>query len=129
MIIDTSALLAILFAELDAEIYARALATADRCRISAANYVETAIVVEAQTRNSGSRDFDTFFRRAAIAIEPVTEEHAHLARDAYVRFGKGRHRAGLNFGDAFAYALAKASGEPLLYKGKDFGKTDIRSAL
>ncbi|HLX30674.1 MAG TPA: type II toxin-antitoxin system VapC family toxin [Casimicrobiaceae bacterium] len=129
MIIDTSALIAILFAELDAEIYARALATADRCRISAANYVETAIVVEAQTRNSGSRDFDTFFRRAAIAIEPVTEEHAHLARDAYVRFGKGRHRAGLNFGDAFAYALAKASGEPLLYKGKDFGKTDIRSAL
>lgn len=129
MIIDTSALIAILFAEPDAEIYARALATADRCRISAANYVETAIVVEAQTHNSGSRDFDTFFRRAGIAIEPVTEEHAHLARDGYARFGKGRHRAGLNFGDAFAYALAKASGEPLLYKGEDFGKTDIRSAL
>jgi ribonuclease VapC len=129
MIVDTSALISILFAEPDAERYALALARADRCRISAANYVETAIVVEANTRSSASRDFDTFHRRAGILLEPVTEEHAQLARDAYVRFGKGRHRAGLNFGDCFAYALAKASGEPLLYKGEDFGRTDIVSAL
>lgn len=129
MIVDTSALIAILFAEPDAEVYARALASADACRISAASYVEVAIVVEAQTRDSGSREFDRFFQRSGIVIETVTEEHAHLARQAYTQFGKGRHRAALNFGDCFAYALAKASGEPLLYKGDDFRKTDIRSAL
>ena len=129
MIVDTSALIAILFAEPDAELYARALASADACRISAASYVEVAIVIEAQTRDSGSREFDRFFQRSGIGIEAVTEEHAHLARQAYMQFGKGRHRAGLNFGDCFAYALAKASGEPLLYKGDDFRKTDIRSAL
>lgn len=129
MIVDTSALIAILFAEPDAEVYARALASADACRISAASYVEVAIVVEAQTRDSGSREFDRFFQRSGIVIEAVTEDHAHLARQAYTQFGKGRHRAALNFGDCFAYALAKASGEPLLYKGDDFRKTDIRSAL
>lgn len=129
MIVDTSALVAVLFAEPDAERYAVALAGIDRCRISAANYVETAIVVETQTREGGSRAFDTFFQRAGIVIEPITEEQAHLARQAYSEFGKGRHRAGLNFGDCFAYALAKATGEPLLYKGEDFERTDIASAL
>ena len=129
MIVDTSALLAVLFAETDAEIYAQALAGADHCRISAANYVEAAIVVEAQTRSDGGREFDAFFRRAGIAIEPVTEEHAHIARQAYAEFGKGRHPAGLNFGDCFAYALAKVAGEPLLYKGKDFARTDVISAI
>jgi ribonuclease VapC len=129
MIVDTSALIAVLFAEADAETYALAIANADRCRISAANYVETAIVVEAQTRESGSREFDAFVRRAGIVIEPITEEHAHLARRAYSQFGKGRHRASLNFGDCFAYALAKASGEPLLYKGDDFKRTDVVPAL
>ena len=129
MIVDTSALIAILFAEVDAERFAHTLASADRCRISAANYVEVAIVVEAQTRDSGSREFDRFFQRSGIVIEPVTEEHAHLARQAYTQFGKGRHRAGLNFGDCFAYALAKATGELLLYKGEDFRKTDIRPAI
>jgi ribonuclease VapC len=93
------------------------------------NYVETAIVIEAQTREAGSREFDTFFRRAGIVIEPITEEHAHLARQAYAQFGKGRHRSGLNFGDCFAYALARAMGEPLLYKGEDFKRTDVVSAL
>ncbi len=129
MIVDSSALLAILFAETDAETYARAITDADDCRISAANFVEVAIVVEAQTKNSGTRQFDTFFRRAGITIEPVTEEQAHLARQAYTDFGKGRHPAGLNFGDCFAYALAKAAGEPLLFKGDDFKKTDITPAL
>src|SRR5574338_806603 len=125
MIVDTSALLAVLFAEADAETYAQAVAGADHCRISAANYLEAAIVVEAQTRNHGGREFDAFFRRAGIAIEPVTEEHAHVARQAYAEFGKGRHPAGLNFGDCFAYALAKVTGEPLLYKGNDFARTDV----
>jgi ribonuclease VapC len=129
MIIDTSAVLAILFAESDAELYARALTQAGSCRMSAASFVEAAVVIDTQTKDKGSRQFDTFFRRAAIAIEPVTEEQAHLARQAYADFGKGRHPAGLNFGDCFAYALAKVTGEPLLFKGKDFAKTDIVSAL
>ena len=129
MIVDSSALLAILFDENDAATYARAIADADACRISAANFVEVAIVVEAQTRASGSRQFDAFFRRAGIVIEAVTEQQAHIARQAYTDFGKGRHRAGLNFGDCFAYALAKTSGEKLLFKGEDFKRTDISSAI
>lgn len=129
MIVDTSAVLAILFEEEDAEIYARALAQADSCRMSAASFVETAIVVDAQTKDKGSRQFDSFLRRAGIGIEPVSEEQAHIARQAYADFGKGRHPAALNFGDCFSYALAKATGEPLLFKGKDFKKTDIASAL
>ena len=129
MIVDTSAVLAILFAESDAETYARAITEADSCRMSAASFVEAAIVVEAQTKNSGGRQFDSFFRRAGIVIEPVTEDHAHIARQAYTDFGKSNHPAGLNFGDCFAYALAKATGEPLLFKGEDFKKTDITPAL
>lgn len=129
MIVDTSALLAVLFGETDAEIYARALAEADSCRMSAATFVETSIVVEAQTGDSGSRQWDTFFRRAAITIEPVTEEHAYVARQAWSDFGKGRGGSGLNFGDCFSYALAKVSGESLLFKGEDFRKTDIAPAV
>ena len=129
MIVDSSAVLAILFDESDAATYARAIADADACRISAANYVEAAVVVEAQTRATGSRQFDALVRRAGIVIEPVTEQQAHIARQAYTDFGKGHHRAGLNFGDCFAYALAKSTGEALLYKGDDFRKTDIASAL
>ena|SRR6266849_6133950 len=129
MIVDTSAILAILFGENDAELYARALAEAEPYRMSAANFVEAAVAVDSQTKDKGSRQFDAFFRRAGIAIEPVSEEQAHVARQAYADFGKGRHPANLNFGDCFAYALAKVTGEPLLFKGKDFKKTDIASAL
>jgi ribonuclease VapC len=128
MIIDTSAIVAILFGEDDAEIYAEAITQADSCRISAATFVETAVVVEAQTRNNGGRQFDAFIRRAGIAIEPVTEEQAHIARQAFIDFGKGSHPAGLNYGDCFSYALAKAAREPLLFKGKDFAKTDVNAA-
>lgn len=129
MIVDTSSLIAILFGEADAELYARALSTADESSISAANFVETSMIVETQTRAAGSRYFDSFFRRAGIVIEPVTVEHAHLAREAWHDFGKGRHPAGLDFGDCFAYALAKATGQPLQYKGNDFSRTGIVSAL
>lgn len=129
MIVDTSVILAILFEEGDAELYARAITQADSCRMSAATFVEAAAVVDAQTKDKGSRQFDAFIRRAAIAIEPVTEEQAYIARQAYADFGKGRHPAGLNFGDCFSYALAKVTGEPLLFKGKDFKRTDIVSAL
>jgi ribonuclease VapC len=129
VIIDTSAILAILFNESDAAVYARAIAEATNRRMSAANFVEAAIVVEAQGQDSASRHFDAFIRRAGILIEPVTEEHAHVARQAWSDFGKGRHSAGLNFGDCFAYALAKVSGESLLFKGRDFSETDVRAAL
>lgn len=129
MIIDSSAILTILFAEPDAAVFAKAMSEADACKISAATFVEVAVVVEAQTQDRGSRQLDAFLRRAGFVIEPVTEEQAHLARQAYSDFGKGRHPAGLNFGDCFSYALAKASGEALLFKGGDFSKTDIVSAL
>jgi ribonuclease VapC len=128
MIIDTSAIIAILFNEDDAESFAHMITRADSCRVSAATFVEAAIVVESQTKSSGSRQLDAFFRRAGITIEPVTEEHAHIARQAFTDFGKGRHPAGLNYGDCFSYALAKATGEPLLFKGKDFAKTDLIAA-
>lgn len=128
MIIDTSAIIAVLFNEDDAEVFAQLIAQSDTRRMSAATFVETAIVVETQTRTSGSRQLDAFLRLADIAIEPVTEEHAHIARQAFIDFGKGRHPAGLNYGDCFSYALAKASGEPLLFKGKDFSKTDLAVA-
>lgn len=129
MIVDSSAILAILFAEPDAAVFAKAMSEADACKISAATFVEVAVVVEAQTQDRGSRQLDAFLRRAGFVIEPVTEEQAHLARQAYSDFGKGRHPACLNFGDCFSYALAKASGEALLFKGGDFSKTDIVSAL
>ena len=129
MIVDSSAILTILFAEPDAAVFAKAMSEADACKISAATFVEVAVVVEAQTQDRGSRQLDAFLRRAGFVIEPVTEEQAHLARQAYSDFGKGRHPAGLNFGDCFSYALAKASGEALLFKGGDFSKTDIVSVL
>jgi ribonuclease VapC len=129
VIVDTSALLAVLFGERDAENYARAISEAEICRISAATFVEVSAVVESQTGDAGSRQWDSFFRTAGISIEPVTEEQAHAARQAWSDFGKGRHPAGLNFGDCFSYALAKVSGEPVLFKGQDFRKTGIPAAL
>ena len=96
--------------------------------ISAASFVELSIVVEAQIGPDASRQFDIFFRRAGILIEPVTVEQAHLARRAFLDFGMGRHPAGLNFGDCFFYALAKITGEPLLFRGEDFKRNDISSA-
>jgi len=128
VIVDTSAIIAILFNEDDAKIYAKAIARADSCRISAATFVETAIVVETQSKSNGGRQLDALIRRAGIAVEPVTEEQAHIARQAFIDFGKGRHPAGLNYGDCFAYALSKATREPLLFKGKDFTKTDLTAA-
>jgi ribonuclease VapC len=129
VIVDTSAIVAILFNEPDAATYATAIAEAEIRRISAATYVEASIVIEANTKAGGTAEFDTFVRRAGLSIEPVTEEQAHLARQAYSHYGRGRHAAGLNYGDCFSYALAKATGEPLLFKGADFKKTDIRRAL
>jgi ribonuclease VapC len=128
MILDTSALSAIFFGEPERHVYTKMIHDADRCRMSAANFVELAMVIEGQLGPEAGRQCDMFFRRADIVIEPVTVEQAHLARQGFLDFGKGRHPAALNFGDCFAYALAKATGEPLLYKGMDFSKTDVRAA-
>jgi ribonuclease VapC len=129
MILDTSALTAIFFGEPEAALYAQLIHDADRCLISAPNFLELSIVIEGQIGPDAGRQCDAFFRRAGIIIEPFTVEQAYLARQAFLDFGKGRHPAGLNFGDCFSYALAKITGEPLLFKGEDFKKTDITSAL
>jgi ribonuclease VapC len=131
MIVDTSALIAILRDESDAKVFATAIADADRRRLSAANYLETAIVIDGSRSPIASRRFDDLLREAEIVIEPVTEQQAQIARAAYRDFGRGSgHPAGLNFGDCFAYALAKAVREPLLFKGEDFVHTGIaRSTL
>lgn len=128
MILDTSALAAILFGESEAFRYIQIIHDSDRCLISVANFVELSMVVEGQIGADAGRQCDLFFRRAGIVIEPITVDHGQLARQAFLDFGKGRHPAGLNFGDCFAYALAKATGEPLLFKGEDFSKTDIKRA-
>ncbi len=130
MIVDTSALIAILRDEPDANRYVVALAAAGGPRMSAGTYLETAIVVDANRDPVLSRRLDDLVAEADLRIEPVTYEQALLARQAYRDFGKGsRHPAGLNFGDCFAYALARAAGEELLFKGRDFSQTDVRSAL
>jgi len=125
MIIDTSALLAILYQEEDAAYFAGAIAAAPVGRMSAANFLEAAINIDVSGDAEASRQLDTFIRRAGIEINSVTFEQAQIARQAYLDFGEGRHPAGLNFGDCFAYALARETGEPLVFKGDDFAKTDI----
>lgn len=130
MIIDTSALIAILRNEPEAVSYAMAIESATRRRISAANFVEAAIVIDGSRDPVASRRFDDLCREAQLIIEPVTEAQARIAREAFRDFGRGSgHPAGLNFGDCFAYALAKEKGEPLLFKGDDFSHTDVTPAL
>jgi ribonuclease VapC len=130
MIVDSSALLAILRAEPEMLACAQAIEDVARRRISAANFLETAIVIDGSRDPVASRRFDDLVRTANLTIEPVTEEQARIAREAYRDFGKGSgHPAQLNFGDCFAYALAKVTGEPLLFKGDDFRQTDIASAI
>lgn len=130
MILDTSAIVAILHAEDDALDYAEAIEAAAARRMSAVTYTETAIVIDAGRDPVASRRLDDMMREAEITIEPVTQAHARLAREAYRDFGKGiGHRAGLNFGDCFSYALSKACDEPLLFKGSGFSHTDVLPAL
>ena len=129
MIVATSALIAILRDERDAMSYAQAIADAATRRISAASYVETAAVIDASRDPIASRRLDDLLREARFVIEPVTEAQARIAREAYRDFGRGSgHPAGLNFGDCFAYALARAMNEPLLFKGDDFTHTDLTPA-
>jgi ribonuclease VapC len=130
MIVDSSVLIALLLPESDAPRFADVMATAPILRLSAAAYLETAIVVDGNRNPILSRRLDELLRTSRIVIEPVTAEQARIARAAYRDFGKGSgHPAQLNFGDCFAYALATTTAEPLLFKGNDFSQTDLASAL
>lgn len=129
MVIDSSVLIAILSAEADSEKYEAAIDEDSIRIVSAATVLETAIVVENRLGEAGGRELDTLLYRVPIQIVDVTAEQIEVARYAYRKYGKGRHRAGLNFGDCFSYALSKVSGEPLLFKGEDFAETDVRAAL
>ena len=126
MVIDTSALLAIFLAEAEREPFLDAIISAPVCLLSAANLLETGIVLEARRGEALGREFDLFVYRAALQIVPVDADQVEIARRAWRMFGKGRHPAALNFGDCFAYALARSSGEPLLAKGEDFRRTDVQ---
>ena len=128
MILDSSAIVAVLRAEPEAPDYARAIAAAQSRHVSAVNYVEAAAVIDSAKDAIASRRFDDFFRASRISVEAVTSRQAEIARQAYRDFGKGRHKAGLNLGDCFAYALAKEMDEPLLFKGGDFQHTDVEIA-
>ncbi len=125
MVIDTSALLAILQDEPERRAFNEAIESADTRAVSAASFVEISIVIESRYGPDGIRDFDLFLSKAEIKLVPVDSEQAFVARQAFRQYGKGRHSARLNFGDCFSYALAKSLGEPLLFKGEDFSKTDL----
>ncbi|HXV63405.1 MAG TPA: type II toxin-antitoxin system VapC family toxin [Vicinamibacteria bacterium] len=127
MVIDTSALLAILRNEPERRSFNEAIETAESRALSAVSFVETSIVIEARFGGDGVHDLDHFLGMAQIEVVAVDTEQAHVARRAFSRFGKGRHPAALNFGDCFSYALAKIRAERLLCKGEDFTKTDIET--
>lgn len=126
MVLDTSAVIAILQNEPEAELLVNELENTDNIRISAASLVETGIVMLARYGDPGELEVDQFILRLGVTVVPVTEAQAELARTAYRRFGKGRHPAALNYGDCFAYALAVSLHESLLFTGKDFSKTDVQ---
>ena len=128
MVIDTSALLAILQDEPERRSFNEAIEAAESRVMSVANYVEVSIVVEARHGAEGLRELDRFVDRAGIELVGVDVGQGKIARDAFSRFGKGRHPAALNFGDCFAYALARILAQPLLFKGDDFAKTDLTTS-
>jgi ribonuclease VapC len=129
MVIDTSALLAILGDEPERRRFNEALAAAESRLLSVATFVEVSIVLEARHGAEGVRDLDLFLERAGVALVEVDREQGREARRAFSRFGKGRHPAGLNYGDCFPYALARVLGQPLLFKGEDFARTDAVAAV
>ena len=129
MVIDTSAILAILMGEADGHAFIRLIEDDPVRLLSAANRIEACLVVESRKGHAGRLDLERFLDEAAVEMAAVTLEQAEVACDAFRRYGKGRHPANLNFGDVFAYALAKTSGEPLLFKGSDFTETDLASVV
>ena len=129
MVIDTSAVMAILLGEAEAETFAVAIEGDPTRLMSAASALESAIVIETRKGPAGGREYDLLMHRAQIEVVPFSAEQSDVARDGWRRFGEGRHAAGLNLGDCFSYALAVTSGEPLLFKGEDFGLTEVRVVL
>ena len=130
MIVDSSVIVAILKREHDAAIFSRILEETTKLSMSAATYFETCLVIDGMKDESLSKWLDDLMLRAQIEIVPVTVDQARIARQAYRNFGKGSgHKAGLNFGDCFSYALAKDKREPILFKGDDFQHTDLRTAV
>ena len=128
MILDSSAVVAVLRQEPEASRFTRAIELLQPCHISAVSYVEASIVIDRSGDPIALRRLEDFFRTSRASVESVTPKQALIARQAYRDFGKGRHKAGLNFGDCFAYALARDLDEPLLFKGTDFKHTDIEAA-
>jgi len=129
VVLDTSAIIAVLRDEPEAPALARAMASAGSLHLSTASYVETGAVIDGSRDPVATRRLDELLGVLGVVLEPVTQEQARIARAAYRDFGRGSgHRANLNYGDAFAYALAKARDEPLLFKGDDFGHTDVEVA-
>ena len=128
MVIDTSALLAIFLAEPERKPFLDLITQADARHISAANVLETGIVLEARRGEAAGREFDLFLHQAGFEVVPADTEQVEIARVAWRKYGRGRHRAGLNFDDCFAYALAKVLDEPILFKGDDFSHTDLTPA-
>ncbi len=129
IVIDTSAVVAILRDEAERRTFNEVIEEAKRCLMSAVSFVEVSMVMEGRMGHDGLRDFDLFVLKAGIEIVPVDVEQANIARGAFRKFGKGRHAANLNFGDCFSYALAKAMDAALLFKGHDFSRTDIEAAV
>jgi ribonuclease VapC len=129
MVIDSSALLAIMAGEPERRAFIEAITAADSRLVAAPSMLETSMVVLSRSGESRLQDLRDFCARGAVETVPFGPEHVELALDALRRYGKGRHPAGLNFGDCFSYALAKATGEPLLFKGEDFSMTDIKQAV
>ena len=129
MVIDTSAIAAILFNEAEAADFRRRIVDDSVRLVSAATLLEAAMVIEGRLGDDGGREFDLWLQRAGVEVVPADAEQADLARRAWRRFGKGRHPAGLNYGDCFAYALAISRDEPLLFKGGDFAKTDVKACV
>jgi len=129
MVIDTSALLAILLGEPETEKFAAAIVADPHRLVSTASAFEASIVIEVRKGPAGGRELDLLFHRAQLDMVPFTEPQFEAARFAWRQFGKGNHPAGLNFGDCFAYALAKTLNEPLLFKGEDFLKTDVKKVF
>ena len=129
MVIDPSAVLAILQNEPESRAFNAAIASADHCALSAASFVELSIVIEARYGSDGQGDLDLFLSTAQISIVSLDREQAEIARTAFARYGKGRHRASLNLGDCFSYALSQWLEQPLLFKGDDFCHTDLQAAI
>jgi ribonuclease VapC len=129
VIVDTSAIVAIILEEDEGSRFELDLAAASSVTISAATLVEATMVLQGRAGEVAAKEFENMLGRLDVAISPVTERTARLAQEGWRRFGKGRHRAALNFGDCFAYALAMDRDEPLLFKGDDFARTDVKRAL